>query len=198
MLLLHHDVRNGQRLCSCVQVSALSYGSWVSFHNQLDTQNAKALMGQCFDAGVNFFDNSEAYAKGQSEVVMGEAIKELGWKRSDVVLSTKIFWVSTAECLLCCSVFSQLKQRNYCPVLCCYRVPAVGPMTRVSAANTSSRAPRCMTDCNAVMQCAKSRFLCRYTNSHAGTLLVHSPLLIATATFVHPAGLPEADGRRLC
>jgi hypothetical protein len=43
---------------SCVQVSALSYGSWVSFHNQLDTQNAKSLMGQCFDAGVNFFDNA--------------------------------------------------------------------------------------------------------------------------------------------
>lgn len=77
---------------SGLKVSALSYGSWVSFHNQLDTQNAKALMGQCFDAGVNFYDNAEAYAKGQSEVVMGEAIKELGWKRSDVVLSTKIFW----------------------------------------------------------------------------------------------------------
>ena len=150
---LSHHVRNVERLFSCTQVSALSYGSWVSFHNQLDTQNAKALMGQCFDAGVNFFDNAEAYAKGQSEVVMGEAIKELGWKRSDVVLSTKIFWVSTAECLHCCSVFSQLKQRNHCPVLCCCRVPAVDPMTRVSAANTSSRAPRCMTNRSGTMQC---------------------------------------------
>jgi aryl-alcohol dehydrogenase-like predicted oxidoreductase len=45
------------------QVSALSYGSWVSFHNQLDTKNAKALMGQCFDAGVNFFDNAEVCSR---------------------------------------------------------------------------------------------------------------------------------------
>lgn len=75
-----------------LKVSALSYGSWVTFSNQLDTTKAKSLMGQCFDAGVNFFDNAEAYAGGKSEVVMGEAIKELGWKRSDVVLSTKIFW----------------------------------------------------------------------------------------------------------
>jgi voltage-dependent potassium channel beta subunit len=75
-----------------LKVSALSYGSWVTFNTQLDTAKAKTLMGQCFDAGVNFFDNAEAYAQGKSEVVMGEAIKELGWKRSDVVLSTKIFW----------------------------------------------------------------------------------------------------------
>jgi aryl-alcohol dehydrogenase-like predicted oxidoreductase len=76
---------------------------------------------------------------------MGEAIKELGWKRSDVVLSTKIFWVSTTECFRCCSVFLQLKQQHHYPVLRCYRVQAVDPMTRVSAANTSSRGPRCMT-----------------------------------------------------
>ena len=52
-------MRSVELIFSCIQVSALSYGSWVSFHNQLDTQNAKALMGQCFDAGVNFFDNAE-------------------------------------------------------------------------------------------------------------------------------------------
>jgi aryl-alcohol dehydrogenase-like predicted oxidoreductase len=48
------------------QVSALSYGSWVSFHNQLDTKNAKALMGQCFDAGVNFFDNAEVGVRNEA------------------------------------------------------------------------------------------------------------------------------------
>jgi hypothetical protein len=104
---------------------------------------------------------AEAYAKGQSEVVMGEAIKELGWKRSDVVLSTKIFWVSTAACLHCCKyVFSRVKRHHQHPGLCCCRVPAADLMTRASAASTSSRAPRCMTGRNPIMYCANFSLLC--------------------------------------
>ena len=70
----------------------LSYGAWVTFHNQADVKTAKDLMKACYDAGVNFFDNAEVYAGGMAETIMGQSIKELGWKRSDLVVSTKIFW----------------------------------------------------------------------------------------------------------
>ncbi|KAL3160517.1 Glycosyltransferase-like KOBITO 1 [Trebouxia sp. C0010 RCD-2024] len=75
-----------------LRVSALSYGAWVTFGTQVDVEQAKKLMTQCRDAGVNFFDNAEVYAGGKAEEVMGQAIKEMGWKRSDYVVSTKIFW----------------------------------------------------------------------------------------------------------
>ncbi|KAK1390722.1 putative voltage-gated potassium channel subunit beta [Heracleum sosnowskyi] len=77
---------------SGLKVSQLSYGAWVSFGNQLDVKDAKALLQCCRDNGVNFFDNAEVYANGRAEEIMGQAIRELGWKRSDVVISTKIFW----------------------------------------------------------------------------------------------------------
>lgn len=75
-----------------LKVSALSYGAWVSFGNQIDVPQAKSLLAKCREYGVNFFDNAEVYANGKAEEIMGQAIKELGWKRSDVVISTKIFW----------------------------------------------------------------------------------------------------------
>jgi len=77
---------------SGLQVSALSLGSWVTFGDQIETDTAFECMSTAFEAGVNFFDNAEAYAKGQSEIVMGKIIKKAGWKRSDLVISTKIFW----------------------------------------------------------------------------------------------------------
>ncbi|RVW24372.1 putative voltage-gated potassium channel subunit beta [Vitis vinifera] len=77
---------------SGLKVSQLSYGAWVSFGNQLDVKEAKSLLQCCRDNGVNFFDNAEVYANGRAEEIMGQAIRELGWKRSDVVVSTKIFW----------------------------------------------------------------------------------------------------------
>ncbi len=77
---------------SGLKVSTLSYGSWVTFGQQADIDKAAEMMKIAYDAGVNFFDNAEAYAKGQSEIIMGQALKKLGWKRSDLVLSTKIFW----------------------------------------------------------------------------------------------------------
>ena len=75
-----------------LQVSVLSFGSWVTFGKQADIDLALEMMKTAFDAGVNFFDNAEAYAGGDSETIMGEAIKKAGWKRSDLVVSTKIFW----------------------------------------------------------------------------------------------------------
>ncbi|XP_011091392.1 probable voltage-gated potassium channel subunit beta [Sesamum indicum] len=77
---------------SGLKVSQLSYGAWVTFGNQLDVKEAKSILQCCRDHGVNFFDNAEVYANGRAEEIMGQAIKELGWKRSDIVVSTKIFW----------------------------------------------------------------------------------------------------------
>ena len=77
---------------SGLQVSALSCGSWVTFHNQVDDSLARDLMAQAYDAGVNFFDNAEVYAKGQSELMMGRVLKELGWGRDTYTLSSKVYW----------------------------------------------------------------------------------------------------------
>ena len=75
-----------------LQVSALSLGSWVTFHNQVDEKSAVEAMAAAYDTGVNFFDNAEVYARGKSEEIMGAALKKLGWKRSSYLVSTKIFW----------------------------------------------------------------------------------------------------------
>ncbi|NBB76564.1 MAG: voltage-dependent potassium channel subunit beta [Bacteroidetes bacterium] len=77
---------------SGLKVSALSFGSWVTFGDQVDEEAAAACMREAYDAGVNFFDNAEAYAGGKAEEMMGNIIQKEGWKRSDLVLSTKIFW----------------------------------------------------------------------------------------------------------
>jgi len=77
---------------SGLQVSALSFGSWVTFDEQLDESLAHECMSAAYDAGVNFFDNAEVYAGGQAEILMGKAIQKAGWTRSDLVVSTKIFW----------------------------------------------------------------------------------------------------------
>ncbi len=77
---------------SGLQVSELSLGSWVTYHNQVDTQAAAEMLAAAYDAGINFFDNAEGYAKGQSEVVMGQAFKQLKWPRLNYVVSTKFFW----------------------------------------------------------------------------------------------------------
>ncbi|MEW6898791.1 aldo/keto reductase [Trueperella pyogenes] len=75
-----------------LQVSQFSFGSWVTFGGQVDTGIAKEQLQAAADAGVNFFDNAEVYAGGKSEQIMGEAIRELGWKRHEFVISTKFFW----------------------------------------------------------------------------------------------------------
>jgi voltage-dependent potassium channel beta subunit len=75
-----------------LQVSELSYGSWVTFKGQLDDSHAIECMKLAYDSGVNFFDNAEGYADGESESIMGRALKKLGWRRSSYVISTKFFW----------------------------------------------------------------------------------------------------------
>ena len=75
-----------------VQVSALSFGSWVTFGNQVDKKIAQQCMEYAYEKGVNFFDNAEVYAKGQSEIVMGEILKNTGWNRDTYLVSSKVFW----------------------------------------------------------------------------------------------------------
>lgn len=75
-----------------LKVSALSFGSWVTFDAQMDVDAVVASMRAAFDGGCTFFDNAEAYAEGRAEALMGEALQRLGWARSSYVLSTKIYW----------------------------------------------------------------------------------------------------------
>jgi voltage-dependent potassium channel beta subunit len=77
---------------SGLQVSALSFGSWVTFGQQLDTDLAVRCLAAARERGVNFFDNAESYAGGESERIMGQAINKLGWARHTYVISTKVFW----------------------------------------------------------------------------------------------------------
>lgn len=75
-----------------LKVSLLSFGSWVTYGNQMDTSAARECMAAARAAGVNFFDNAEIYARGQSETIMGEVLRGLGWPRADYVVSTKFYW----------------------------------------------------------------------------------------------------------
>ncbi len=77
---------------SGLQVSVLSFGSWVTFGPQVNGRLAEECLAAAYEAGVNFFDNAESYSRGQSERIMGEAIAKLGWARSSYVISTKLFW----------------------------------------------------------------------------------------------------------
>ena len=77
---------------SGLKVSELSFGSWVTYGNQLGAAAARECMAAAFDAGVNFFDNAEVYAKGQAESIMGEALHSLRKRRASYIVSTKFFW----------------------------------------------------------------------------------------------------------
>ncbi|MFW5995199.1 MAG: potassium channel beta subunit family protein [Spirochaetia bacterium] len=76
---------------SGLKVSELSFGSWVTFSNQLEVDNAKKCMYAAYDAGVNFFDNAEVYAKGESERIMGKVLAGSGWRRDSFIVSSKVF-----------------------------------------------------------------------------------------------------------
>ncbi|MFM1745844.1 MAG: hypothetical protein RLZZ630_1781 [Bacteroidota bacterium] len=77
---------------SGIQISALSFGSWLTFGKQIDDNTSETLLGMAYDAGINFFDNAEIYARGQSEVVMGKALKALNRTRSSYMVSSKVFF----------------------------------------------------------------------------------------------------------
>ncbi|MGQ9490869.1 MAG: potassium channel beta subunit family protein [Anaerolineae bacterium] len=77
---------------SGLKLSELSLGAWVTYGGQVGEEVAEQCMAAAYEHGVNFFDNAEAYAGGQAEIVMGNVIKKLGWRRESIVVSTKIFW----------------------------------------------------------------------------------------------------------
>jgi len=77
---------------SGLQLSVLSFGSWVSFRKQIDDAMADELMGIAYDKGINFFDNAEVYASGDSEKMMGRVLKKKNWERSSFTVSSKVFF----------------------------------------------------------------------------------------------------------
>ena len=77
---------------SGLKVSEFSFGAWVTFGKQVGEDDAVSIMGAAYDAGINFFDNAEGYEQGNAEIVMGEALKTLGWSRDSYAVSSKVFW----------------------------------------------------------------------------------------------------------
>ena len=77
---------------SGLQLSALSFGSWVTFGSQIQDKTSEQLMQIAYDNGVNFFDNAEAYASGKSEEIMGQILNKMNWDRSTFIVSSKVFW----------------------------------------------------------------------------------------------------------
>jgi len=77
---------------SGLKVSAISLGGWLTYGGHVENENTFACMKAAYDVGINFFDCAEGYSDGESEKIMGQAIKKFGWKRNDLVISTKIYW----------------------------------------------------------------------------------------------------------
>jgi voltage-dependent potassium channel beta subunit len=84
---------------SGLQLSALSFGSWVTFHGQIEDKNADVLMGIAYDSGINFFDNAETYADGESEKMMGRVLKKKNWDRTSYTVSSKAYFGSRKHLL---------------------------------------------------------------------------------------------------
>ena len=82
---------------SGLQISALSYGAWVTFSKQVKIDDAVEIMKVAYDAGVNFFDNAEVYEHGEAEIVMGKALKKLGWRRDSFLVSSKVMFGSVSD-----------------------------------------------------------------------------------------------------
>lgn len=128
---------------SGLQLSVLSYGSWVTFHGQMADKQADELMGIAYDNGVNFFDNAEAYAEGESEKMMGRVLKKKGWDRTSYTVSSKAYFGSRKERLpnqagLCrkhlveaCHEALERLQVEYLDMYFCHRPDPNTPMDEV-------------------------------------------------------------------
>ncbi len=133
---------------SGLQVSALSFGSWLTFGNQISDQMADELMGVAYDAGVNFFDNAEGYAEGKSEIVMGNIIKNHKWERDTFVVSSKVFFgaerkgpnqmgLSRKHIIEACNAALKRLQVDYLDLYFCHRADKNTPIAEtVWAMNT--------------------------------------------------------------
>ncbi len=133
---------------SGLQVSALSFGSWLTFGNQISDKMADELMGVAYDAGVNFFDNAEGYAEGKSEIVMGNIIKNHKWERDTFVVSSKVFFgaerkgpnqagLSRKHIIEACNAALKRLQVDYLDLYFCHRADKNTPIAEtVWAMNT--------------------------------------------------------------
>lgn len=129
---------------SGLKLSALSFGSWVTFSNQVDDTLGDRLMGVAYDAGINFFDNAEVYAAGESERIMGRILKTKNWDRSSYVLSSKVFFgwkgkgkkpnqygLSRKHITEACHEALQRLQTDYLDLYYCHRPDKEVPMEEV-------------------------------------------------------------------
>ena len=127
-----------------LQLSVLSYGSWVSFHKQIDDSIADELMGIAYDSGINFFDNAEVYAAGESEKLMGRVLKKKNWDRTSYVVSSKAFFgwrgkqnkpnqtgLSRKHLTEACHEALQRLQVDYLDILYCHRPDKNVPIEEV-------------------------------------------------------------------
>ncbi len=133
---------------SGLQVSVLSFGSWVTFGKQIGDNTAEQLMTIAYDNGVNFFDNAEVYARGKSETVMGEILKKKGWSRSSYCLSSKVYFgyedgkpnqtgLSRKHIIEGCNAALQRLQVDYVDLFYCHRPDKNTPIEEtVLAMNT--------------------------------------------------------------
>jgi voltage-dependent potassium channel beta subunit len=127
-----------------LQLSILSYGSWVTFHKQIDDSIADELMGIAYDNGVNFFDNAEVYAAGESEKLMGRVLSKKNWDRTSYVLSSKAYFgwrgkqnkpnqtgLSRKHLTEACHEAMQRLQTDYLDIYFCHRPDKNTPIEEV-------------------------------------------------------------------
>ncbi len=127
-----------------LQLSVLSFGSWVTFHKQIDDSVADELMGIAYDNGINFFDNAEVYALGESEQMMGRVLKKKGWDRTSYVVSSKAFFgwrgkqnkpnqtgLSRKHLVEACNEALQRLQLDYLDLFFCHRPDKNVPIEEV-------------------------------------------------------------------
>jgi voltage-dependent potassium channel beta subunit len=129
---------------SGLKLSTLSLGSWVTFHQQIDDSKADMLMGLAYDRGINFFDNAEAYALGESEKMMGRVLKKKQWDRTSYVVSSKVFFgihgennkptqrgLSRKHLVEACNEALQRLQTDYLDLYFCHRPDKETPIEEV-------------------------------------------------------------------
>ena len=126
-----------------LQLSVLSFGSWVTFHKQIEDNTADSLMGMAYDEGINFFDNAEGYALGQSELMMGRVLKQKNWERSSYIVSSKVFFgwrknnkpnqtgLSRKHIFEACHEALQRLQLDYLDLFFCHRPDPQVPIEEV-------------------------------------------------------------------
>ncbi len=130
---------------SGLKVSALSFGAWVTFGNQVGSDTARDLMHAAYAAGVNFFDNAEGYADGQAEVVMGDILKQSGWRRGSYVLATKLYFgaehdgpnemgLSRKHLIEGCEASLRRLQQDHVDILFCHRPDPDTPLLETARA----------------------------------------------------------------